>query len=68
MRTPVDLRLVDETRASGFRFRCDDCAHFDTLREACVHEYPVAQHRPRPLEPGDVIVFCKEFELGTDAP
>jgi hypothetical protein len=68
VRTFVDLRLVDEARASGLRFRCDDCAHFDATSEACAHGYPVAPHRPGPLEAGGVIVFCKEFELGQDAP
>jgi hypothetical protein len=32
-----------------------------------VHGYPVAPHRPGPLDAGDFIVFCKEFELGPDA-
>jgi hypothetical protein len=67
VRTLVDLRLVEEARAVALRFRCDDCAHFDAANEACVHGYPVAPHRPGPLDAGDFIVFCKEFELGPDA-
>ncbi len=64
MKTTVDLRLLEAARASALRFRCDDCAHFDTSRDACSHGYPAAPHRPDRLRPGLVIVFCKEFELG----
>ena len=64
MKNTVDLRLLDEARASSLRFRCDDCAHFDASREACAHGYPADPHRPPPLHVGAVIVFCKEFELG----
>jgi hypothetical protein len=64
VRSPVDLRLVEEARASALRFRCDDCAHFDDEGERCAHGYPIAPHRPAALAPGVVVVFCKEFELG----
>jgi len=64
VKTVVDLRLIDEAHTSGLRFRCDDCAHFDERTERCGHAYPVTEHRPGPLLPGIVIVFCKDFELG----
>jgi hypothetical protein len=60
----VDLRLVEEARASALRFCCDDCLHFDAAIEACVHGYPSAPHRPGTLTPGMEVTFCKEFELG----
>jgi len=65
VKTVVDHRLVNEARASHLRFRCDDCAHFDDIRGKCAHGYPVVPHRPGPLVVGAVIVFCKEFELGS---
>ncbi len=67
MKTHVDLRLVEEARDHALRFRCDDCVHFDDASVRCAHEYPVAEHRPGPLTPGMVVVFCKEFDLGGSA-
>jgi hypothetical protein len=52
--------------AYGFRFTCEECAHFDERSGACVHGFPNELHRraryersPRP----DAIVFCKDFDL-----
>lgn len=66
MRTPVDARLREESERFGFRFSCEDCAHFSPERGACAHGYPTSPHRRERLA-GPVIVFCKEFELGGDA-
>jgi hypothetical protein len=46
------------------RFACPDCVHFDAERALCVHGY-VERPRTEALEePGGVVTFCKEFELG----
>jgi hypothetical protein len=64
VRTLVDARFLEEAAASGLRFCCDDCVHFDTRAFACSLGYPVDAHRPGVLVPGSVVVFCKEFDLG----
>ncbi len=66
MRTKVDARLRDEAARFALRFACDSCAHFDARSSACVHGYPAAP-RADALDASE-IVFCKEFELGLDAP
>ncbi len=62
MKTLVDERLQREAAANALRHRCDDCVHFDVERERCAHGYPTTEHRAV-LVPGELIVFCKEFEL-----
>lgn len=62
MKTRVDLLLLDEAARFGLRFACEDCAHFDERPGVCNHEYP---SEPRRTDLGkDVVVFCKEFEIG----
>jgi hypothetical protein len=61
MKTKVDLRLIHEAHRFALRWSCDDCVHF-TGRE-CANGWPGGQ-RSRPLEEGDEIVFCKEFDAG----
>ena len=68
MKSSVDLRLLEEVQTFALRFRCDDCAHFDEDRERCGHAYPVAPHRAAPLVGGDVVLFCKDFELAGVSP
>jgi hypothetical protein len=59
----VDARLREEARRFALRFACEDCAHFDAHREACVHGYPAAP-RLAEIDEEDELLFCKEFELG----
>ncbi len=62
MKTLVDARLRSEARKYGFRFACEDCAHFEGSELRCSFGYPAAPRREalgrRELE------LCKSFELG----
>ncbi len=60
MKTVVDGRLESEAERYAFRFRCDDCCHFDGAR--CGDDWPTPEHR-LPLARGGVVVFCKQFEI-----
>lgn len=60
MRTVVDARLREEAERFHFRFRCEDCVHFNGSE--CAHGYPTEEHR-RTLDEA-FIVFCKELEIG----
>jgi hypothetical protein len=71
MKTPVDEQLIAEIKAFELRFCCDHCAHgmpesvSHSSREGglrCSLLYPIGE-RVRPLAAGDLLVFCKEFEL-----
>ncbi len=70
MKTVVDARLRDEAARFQFRFACDDCAHFDVVRERCSLSYPAAPRRhtlglASAGDGGSVDVeLCKTFELG----
>lgn len=69
MKSSNDERFREEAARFGLRFGCEDCAHFDEARDACVHGYPTAEHRRSALGEGDGserspwVVFCKEFIL-----
>jgi hypothetical protein len=64
MKTPIDERLRREAREHAFRFRCQDCAHFDPDHGRCADGYPNAMHRDVQLERATFLEFCKSFELG----
>ncbi len=58
--------LERQAREFALRCFCEDCVHFSPTRQACGHGYPTAPHRRSagdPIEAGDTITFCKEFEL-----
>ena len=63
-RTP---RFEEESARHALRHACEDCAHFDAPTERCRHGWPTAEHRrarvEAPPRDGDVVVFCKEWEL-----
>jgi hypothetical protein len=61
VRTRADDRLRAEAARFALRFACEDCAHFDDAKGACLHGYPPSPRRAELLR--DEIVFCKEFEL-----
>lgn len=69
MKSANDERFQEEAAKFGFRFGCEDCAHFAEGRDACVHGYPTAEHRRAHVgggagaAPPPWIVFCKEFIL-----
>jgi hypothetical protein len=66
VKTIVDDRLRDEAARFQFRFACDDCAHFDEVRERCSLSYPAAPRRrtlARDSDSADV-ELCKTFEFG----
>ncbi len=62
MKTRVDLTLLDETARFQLRFACEDCSHFDEPSDVCNHGYPSEPRRTDLAK--DVVVFCKEFEIG----
>lgn len=78
MKTLVDARLRIEARSFALRFACDDCVHFNLVREACALGYPASPRRgaleadaetqvalSAATEPrAATIEFCKEFDLG----
>jgi len=63
MKSPLDARLRGEARRFALRFSCEDCAHFDVRRQACVHGYPEGPRQMQLHGGSDELVFCKEFEL-----
>jgi hypothetical protein len=66
MHVPRTAKFDEEAERYSLRFCCEDCGHFDPVREVCRHEWPVAPHRRARYQaraaPGDEVVFCKEFE------
>ena len=59
-------RFVDEAERFALRYTCEDCGHFDLVRQRCHHEWPTDQHRrlPDPASAiGGELWFCKEFEV-----
>ena len=63
MITEVDARLRSELLEFRVRYCCEDCAHFEVEVGGCSLGYRTLDHRARPIAPGDMIVFCKTFEL-----
>jgi hypothetical protein len=59
VKTLVDARLRLEAARFGFRFACDDCAHFHLDR--CSLGYP-AEPRRDALQ-GTHLETCKEFDV-----
>jgi len=62
MKTLVDDRLRAEVARFGFRFACEDCAHFDDVVPRCTLAYPLAPRRDSLAMPQ--LQLCKEFDLG----
>ena len=67
MEVPFNNKFNEQCEAYGFCYTCEDCAHFDTDEEICLHGFPNQMHRlsyyqstPRPR----TILFCKDFDLG----
>jgi len=68
MKTPVDVRLIQEAAGFELRFACDDCVHFAAEREGtrgCGNGWPVLLRRSALARSpgGEDLAFCKEFEL-----
>ncbi len=67
MKTRVDDRLRVEAATFALRFACDDCVYFESARALCSLGYPAAPRRgalDNEAHGGEVIEFCKEFDLG----
>jgi hypothetical protein len=62
MRLPWTPEFDIEREQFALRFCCEDCGHFDALRERCGHEWPNEEHRLARVGP-PWLDFCKEFEL-----
>jgi hypothetical protein len=65
VRLPFPPEFRQEWAGLGFRFCCEDCAHFDPTLERCVHGWPHSEHRLAFYEDPACreLVYCKEFEL-----
>jgi hypothetical protein len=61
VRLPRDPQFDEERERFSLRFCCEDCGHFDGAAERCRHDWPNERHRQ--AFQGDMIDFCKEFEL-----
>jgi len=61
MRTRVDRQLRREAEQFGFRFACEDCAHFDPSLSRCSLAY-IPLPRRAALE-RRYLELCKTFEL-----
>jgi hypothetical protein len=59
----LDARLRREIGELRLRYTCERCVHLDEATGGCALGYPNEAHRERPLDGGDSLVFCKEFEL-----
>lgn len=64
MLTPVDPRLLEESKRFSLRFSCEDCVHCETQRRTCSLSYPNEAHLDNDLEARSSLLFCKAFELG----
>ncbi|HEX2732503.1 MAG TPA: hypothetical protein VHM70_12910 [Polyangiaceae bacterium] len=63
MRQIADQEFHEQCRTFALRATCDSCAHFDPEAEVCGEGYPSDEHRHLPVAVGDVMCFCKMFEL-----
>jgi hypothetical protein len=61
MRIPIDERFIEDAERFQLRFTCVDCL-LDLGDDGCAHEWPNQEHVLAPAL-GEVVVFCKEFEL-----
>ena len=61
MHIPIDERFIEDAERHQLRFTCADCL-LDLGDAGCAHEWPNREHVNVPA-PGEVVVFCKEFEL-----
>jgi hypothetical protein len=64
MQTPVDDSFRSDATRLRFRFRCEDCAHFEPDSGRCAEGFPNESHRATDLRQIDSLLFCKSFELG----
>jgi hypothetical protein len=67
MRLFVDARYLEERARFDFRACCEDCVHQDEATGTCSLTYPNQDHlnaTHQALKDGDVILFCKTFEMG----
>jgi hypothetical protein len=63
----VNRAFLDERRTFSLRYTCEYCVHFDPDAQACSFTYPTQPHRQAQhdaLQDGDVLMFCKTFEMG----
>ena len=67
MEVPFNAAFEAQQKKYNFCYTCEDCVHFDSAAEVCIHEFPNHMHRlkhyteePKPAN----ILFCKDFDLG----
>ncbi len=66
MEVALDFVFDEQRIKYRFRYTCEDCVHFNSQTEQCIHEYPNQMHRQQRYELGPkpkTIIFCKEFDL-----
>jgi hypothetical protein len=59
---PVDSEFLREVERFALCFTCPQCVHYVASRGVCGNAWPTAQHLRVP-QAGEVVVFCKEFEV-----
>ncbi len=59
----VDERLLQEAETFQLRATCEHCVYFVADAGTCSEGYPNQMHRTARKSVGDVVVYCKKFEL-----
>lgn len=63
MRLAADRQFLDEQQRFLLRSSCASCVYFEPDTRRCSEGYPNEEHVTVPARVGDVVCFCKSFEL-----
>jgi hypothetical protein len=63
MRQIADSNFIRESSEFSLRASCEHCVYFEPDSELCTEGYPNAEHRRLPVLAGELLCFCKMFEL-----
>lgn len=63
MRLTADRRFLDEQVHFRLRSSCESCVYFEPDSRRCSEGYPNHEHLSAPERLGDVVCFCKSFDL-----
>lgn len=67
MKVFVDATYLAQREQYRFAATCQHCEHFDPTAKTCSFTFPVTVHLDethQALAEGDVVMFCKTFEMG----
>jgi hypothetical protein len=62
VRLPADRQFLREVEHFDLHFTCESCLFFVASEKVCGNGWPTDEHRRVP-EAGELVVFCKEFEV-----